>query len=137
MLASMQVVTLRTTRFALAGPLPDEPARREFGLMSREKGQAVSESIQALGSGIVNLAVGIARDGSEHLWATSAAAATMASSRSFPQWLEHQAELVRLAADYPAYPLKMVNSSACLMQQVLAPIHGRAIANAKRLSTAP
>jgi len=135
--ATMQVVSVRTTRFALAGPLPGERDRREFSLMTREKGEAATESIQALGSGVINLAVAIARDTSKHFCAASAAATTLASSRSAAQWFERQAELTKLANDCPAYPLKLVSSSACLLQEVLAPIHGRATANAKRLSAAP
>ena len=134
--ATMQVVSVRTTRMALAGPMPDERDRREFSLMSCEKGEAASESIQALGSGFINLAIVIARDTSKHLWATTAAATTLASSCTAAQWFERQAEFFRLATDYPTHPLQLAGSSAGLMQEVLAPIHGRATANAKRLSAA-
>lgn len=131
--ATMHVVSFRTTRMAIAGSAPDEQDRREFSLMSREKGEAASESIRAMGSGLINLAMVLAKDTSYHLWATSAAATALASSRSAAQWFERQAELLRVATDCPANPLQLVSSATCLMQDILAPIHGRATANAKRL----
>lgn len=134
--ATIHVVTVRTTRMAIAGPSPDEQDRREFSLMSVEKGEAASESIVAMQSGLMNLTMGLAKDTSDHLWATSAAATTLASSRSAEQWFEGQTELLRLATDFPASPLQLVSSTTSLMQEILAPIHGRATANARRLGAA-
>jgi hypothetical protein len=131
--ASMHVVSIRSTRIAIAGPAPDQQDQREFSLMSLEKGEAASESLLALGSGWLNLTLTLAKDTSDHLWATSAAAAKLASSGSTAQWFERQAELLRLAAVFPANPLQLANLATNLMQEILAPIHGRAVANAKRL----
>ena len=80
--ATTQVVNVRTTRMAMAGPLPNERDSAEFTLMSREKSEAASESILAMGSGLINLGLALAADISKHVWATSAAAAALASSRS-------------------------------------------------------
>lgn len=131
--ATMQVVRVRTTRMAIAGPSPDEEDRREFSLMGVEKGQAASESISAMQSGLMNLTMVLAKDTNDHLWATSAAATTLASSRSAAQWFERQTELLWLTTGFPANPLQLVNSATSLMQEILAPIHGRATANARRL----
>ncbi len=132
--ATVHVVSIRTTRMAIAGPAPGEQDRHEFSLMSLEKGEAASESFLAMGSGWLNLTMTLAKDTSDHLWATSAAAATLASSRSAAQWLERQAELLRLAAWFPGNPLQLASLATNLMQEILAPIHGRAMANATRLS---
>ncbi|AGW90727.1 MULTISPECIES: polyhydroxyalkanoate granule-associated phasin [Cupriavidus] len=134
--ATIHVVTVRTTRMAIAGPSPDEQDRHEFSLMSVEKGEAASESLLAMQSGLINLTLGLAKDTSDHLWATSAAATTLASSGSAAQWFERQTELLRLATDFPASPLQLVSSATSLMQEILAPIHGRATANARRLGAA-
>ncbi len=132
--ATMQVVSVRTTRMAIAGPSPDEQDRREFSLMSVEKGEAASESILAMHSGLMNLTMVLAKDTNAHLWATSAAVTTLVSSRSATQWFECQTELLRFATDFPAHPLQLVSSATSLMQEILAPIHNRATANARRLA---
>ena len=131
--ATTKVVKVRTARMAMAGPLPNERDRVEFSLMGLEKSEAASESILAMGSGFINLGLALAMDISKHIWATSAVAAALASSRSATQWLERQAALLKIAADSPANPLQLANSTARVMQESLAPIHGRATANAERL----
>jgi hypothetical protein len=131
--ATTQVVKARTARIAMAGPLPNERDRTEFSLMSREKTEAMSESIQAMGSGFVGLGMELAKDTSKYIWETSAAAAALASSRSATQWLECQATLAKVAAASPANPLRLASSTTRVVHESLAPIHGRATANAKRL----
>jgi hypothetical protein len=131
--ATTQVVKVRTARMAMAGPLPNERDRVEFNLMSREKSEAAAESIQAMGSGLVSLSMALAMDTSKHIWATSAAAAALASSRSSTQWLECQTALLKVAVASPANPLQLASSTTRVVQESLAPIHGRATANAKRL----
>lgn len=131
--ASMRVVSHRTTRMAMAGPAPNDRDQREFSLMSIEKSEAATESILAMTSGWFSLTSTLARDTTEHLVATSAAAAMLVSSRSISQWFEHQAALCSLAAEYPVNPVQLASLSTRLMQEILAPIHGRVIANAKRL----
>ena len=131
--ATTQVVKVRTTRMAMAGPLPNERDRVEFSLMSQEKSEAASESIQAMGSGFVSLGMSLATDTSKHIWATSEAASALGSSQSLTQWLECQAALLKIAAASPANPLQLANSTARVVQGGLAPIHDRATANAKRL----
>ena len=131
--ATSQVVKARTTRMVMAGPLPNERDRVEFSLMSREKSEAAFESIEAMGSGFVSLGMALAMDASKYIWATSAAAAALASSQSAAQWFACQAELLKIATDSPSNPLQLASSTARVMQAGLAPIHGRATANAERL----
>jgi hypothetical protein len=134
--ATTQVIIIRMTRMTTAGPIPDARDRLELSLMCREKSEAASESIQAMGAGFVNLAMVLASDTSQHLWATSAAVSALVSSRSVTQWFEGHAALLKLATESPANPLLLAGSAmTCLMQDILEPIHGRATANAKRLST--
>src|SRR5471032_225678 len=118
--ATAQVVKVRTARMAMAGPLPNERDRVEFSLMGLEKSEAASESILAMGSGFINLGLALAMDVSKHIWATSAAAAALASSRSATQWLERQAALLKIAADFPANPSQLANSTAHVVQESLA-----------------
>jgi hypothetical protein len=131
--ATSQVVKARMARLAMAGPLPNERDRIEFNLMGREKSEAAFESIEAMGSGFVSLGMALAMDTSKHIWATSTAASALASSQSAAQWFECQATLLKIATDSPSNPLQLASSTARLMQEGLAPIHGRATANAERL----
>jgi hypothetical protein len=131
--ASTQVVGHRTARMATAGPLPNEVDRTEFSLMSREKKEAASESLQAFGLGFFNLAMTLAADATLHLFATSEAAIALASSQSPSQWLERQTALVGIVRNAPGNPLRLANSAARVMHEGIAPIHDRATANAKRL----
>ena len=133
--ATAQVMGHRTARMALAGPVPSERDQTEFSLMSREKKEAASESLQALGFGFFSLAMVIAVDTGNRMWATSVAAVALLASQSPAQWLEHQTALAGIAADAPANPLHLANSTARVMRESLAPIHERATANAKRLSS--
>src|SRR6202162_1499919 len=110
--ATTHVVKVRTARMAMAGPLPNERDCVEFSLMSREKSEAASESILAMGSGFINLGWALAMNISKHICATSAAAAALASSLSATQWLERQAALLKIAADSPANPLQLASSTA-------------------------
>ena len=131
--ATTQVVRHRTTRMAMAGPMPNARDRHEFSLMSREKVEAASESVQAMGSSFVNLSMALAMETGKQMWAASAATVALGSSRTPTQWLERQAALMKITTECPAHPLQLASSAAHLVQDGLAPIHGRATANAKRL----
>lgn len=134
LLNAVQVVCVRTTRMAMAGPVPDKRDRLEFSLMSLEKSEVAAESTQAMGTGFINRTIAFARDISKYIWATSAATMTLASSRSAAQWFERQASLIKLATHSPANPLQLASSATCLSREILAPIHSRVTANARRLS---
>jgi hypothetical protein len=131
--ATTQVVGHRSARMALAGPMPNERDRYEFRLMSREKVEAASESIEALRSGFLNLSLEFVMETDRQMWAASAAILALGSSHTAAQWHESQAVLLKIATEYPTHPLQLANSTARVMQEGLAPIHGRATANAERL----
>jgi hypothetical protein len=131
--AATEVIGYRTARMAMAGPLPCALDRHEFSLMSREKIEAVSESVQAMGTGFVNLGMELAMETSRQIWATSASTAALGTSSTTAQWLEHQAAFFKIATECPPHPLKLAYSAAHLVQDSVAPIHDRATANAKRL----
>ena len=131
--AAAEVIGYRTARMATAGPLPNARDWREFSLMSREKVEAASEAVQAMGSGFANLGMELAVETSRHMCAASVAAIALGSSGTTAQWLERQAVLVRIATEYPPHPLQLASSAGHLVQDGLAPIHDRATANAKRL----
>lgn len=65
--------------------------------------------------------------------AASAAILALSSSHTAAQWHERQAALLKIATEYPTRPLLLANSTARIVQESLAPIHGRATANAERL----
>jgi hypothetical protein len=132
--AANKVVGYRTALMAMAGPVPSAHARLEFGLMSREKIEAASESIQAMGKSFMTLSMDLAMETSRQLWAASAATIALSSSGTTAQWLQHQAALLKVATQSPPVPLQLFGSAAHLVQQGLAPIRDRATANAERLS---
>jgi len=131
--ASTQVVGHRTTRMAMAGPLPNSRDRTEFDLMHHEKVDAAKESVRAISSGLMNLSIELALETSRSIWAASSATLALGSSRTTAQWLERQMALLKIATTYPAQPLQLAHSTVHLVQDGLAPIHIRATANAKRL----
>lgn len=131
--ATSDVVKIRTTRMASAGPLPNDRDRAEFALMGREKGEAASESILALSSGFIGLGVAFATAASKHLWTTSAASVALGSSTSATQWNERHAALLEVLAQTPANPLQLASSTTRIVKEGLSPIRDRATANARRL----
>jgi hypothetical protein len=132
--AANKVVGYRTALMAMAGPVPNARDRHEFSLMSREKIEAASESVQAMGKGFMTLGMDLAMETSRQLWAASAATVALSSSGTTAQWLQHQAALLKVAAECPPVPLQLASSAAHLVRESLAPIRDRATANAKRLS---
>ena len=68
--------------------------------------------------------------------ATSAAAVSLAYSRTPSQWLKRQTGSVGIAASAPANRLRLANSAAYVLQESPAPFHDRATANAKRQGAA-
>lgn len=106
-----QVVTHRLTRMAIAGASPSPRDRREFELMSAEKNDAFHESWTAMTTQALNV---------------------------------HQAMLASLLRSFGA-PLAEVPSAGAVamhwgdgafgvLSRGVAPVHRRAVANAKRLA---
>ena len=110
-LAVPQVVAHRSARLALAGPLPNARDRREFGRMTSEKGVAFFESWLALWWHGLRAQQTLALA----LWRASAAGAPAAG----------------------AALLGAVNAGAAVLGHGMAPVHRRAVANARRLRHTP
>lgn len=131
--ATTQVVRLRTVRMALAGPVPSPRDRAEFSIMGTEKCEAASESIEAMNSGVIKLAVEFTSDTCNLICAMSTAPTGFASGRPVTQGREHQPGFLTAVIQTPSNPLYLASSMTSLVREILAPIHGRATANARRL----
>jgi hypothetical protein len=131
--ATTQVVRVRTVRMVLAGPVPNPRDRAEFSIMGIEKCEATSESIEAMNSGLIKLAVEFTRDTCNLIGAMSTAPTGFASRGPATPGCEHQPSLLTAVVQSPSNPLYLAGSMTSLVRDMLAPIHGRATANARRL----
>lgn len=104
-----QVVARRLTRLALAGPKPSARDRREFQRMGAEKVTAFAESWSAMASEAARCSQAVSRSLLSALFMPS----PMARSKALRQTRQATTEILRRG---------------------LSPVHGRAVANAKRLS---
>lgn len=109
-----QVVAHRVTRMALAGTLPSPRDRKEFALMSAEKTAAFQESWAAM------------------TWQAALAqqqfALGLMRSAAWPLGTGRRPTLASSAAELGRAGLGVLGHG-------LAPVHKRAVANAKRLGT--
>jgi hypothetical protein len=106
-----QVMAHRLTRMALAGPTPSARDRREFKLMGDEKAAAFQQSLLAMVMQTAQVQQRMALD-------------------MMGAWL------------WPFRPMKPLASSwmrdgQAVLNKGLAPVHRRAVANARRLRTTP
>ncbi len=108
-----QVIAHRLSRLALAGPAPSARDRREFQRMGAEKAAAFAESWNAM-----------ARQ-------TLEANQTLASS-----FLRALGAPARAQASAQSATRQVGRAVTAIVQAGLAPVHRRAVANAKRLSRA-
>lgn len=113
--ASSQVVAHRVARMAMAGPMPTARDRTEFQRMVSEKHQAFSESWLAMAS--------------QSLIAQQAIATTAWRSLCYP-WLGGGATPSAMATQMQEAGMGVINKG-------LAPVHRKAVANAKRLAKTP
>lgn len=111
-IAVPQVVAHRMTRMALAGPQPQSSDRREFKLMSDEKTAAFNESWIAM--------------------ARQALAAQQALSFSMFDSLMWSP--LRGLPSASTVANQMNHAAMGVLSQGMAPVHRRAVANARRLS---
>lgn len=110
-LAVPQVVAHRLARMALAGHNPSERDQREFALMSAEKTAAFNESWGAMVAATLR--------------ANQQMATSMWTTALFP-WSKYSATPNAMAARYQQAALGVLDKG-------LAPVHRRAVANARRL----
>ena len=113
--ASTQVVAHRMTRMALAGPVPSARDRKEFQRMFQEKQQAFVESwVAMLG----------------HTAQTQMALGTTAwRSWFYPWWRGGNSPSVMAST--------MQQAGMGMLQKGMAPVHRKAVANARRLAKTP
>jgi hypothetical protein len=105
-----QVVGHRLARLASAGPTPTARDRREFHRMGAEKASAFAESWVAMGSYWFRL---------QQAWATAWWGWTLMPWRGAMPW--------------PPSGRQWQTAAQGLLSHGLAPVHRRAVANAKRL----
>ena len=110
--AAPLVIAHRLTRMALAGHTPSIRDRREFTLMSSEKTAAFYESWNAMFSQSIRIQQEITASIWRSLWL---------------YWLNTTSSAVLPKIDLPHATLRVLSKG-------LAPVHRRAVANAKRLS---
>jgi hypothetical protein len=110
--ASSQVVAHRVTRMVLAGPVPSARDRTEFQRMVSEKQQAFTESWMAMATQAVQ--------------ANLALTSTAWRSLCYP-WLGGGATPSAMASQMQEAGMGVINKG-------LAPVHRKAMANAKRLA---
>lgn len=110
--AASQVVAHRVTRMVLAGPMPSERDRTEFTRMVNEKHQAFSESWLAMAA--------------QSLVAQQTIATTAWRSLCYP-WLGGGATPGAMAT-------QMQKAGMGVIEKGMAPVHRKAVANAKRLA---
>jgi hypothetical protein len=124
MMAAPQVVAHRVVRMATAGPLPSERDRREFHRMGAEKMAAFQESWSAMGShGFVM----------QQQWARHMMSAWSAWMRlAFNPWHPGAGASIARTASQSAAQLQSI--ALGVAGKGLAPVHRRAVANARRLS---
>ena len=110
--AAPLVIAHRLTRLALAGHAPSIRDRREFTLMSSEKTAAFYESWNAMFSQSIRIQQEITASIWRSLWL---------------YWLNTTSSAVLPKIDLPHATLRVLSKG-------MAPVHRRAVANAKRLS---
>ncbi|KRB89142.1 polyhydroxyalkanoate granule-associated phasin [Noviherbaspirillum sp. Root189] len=131
--ASSQVIGHRTSRMAMAGPVPNARDRKEFTLMGQEKLEAAAESAQAVINRMFALQIEMASTafrqymtGVTSLFALAAAPASVLTAGG-------QARLMRGFLVPLTAATSLSGNMARVAQHGLKPIHSRATANARRL----
>src|ERR1700691_1071048 len=133
-MASAQVIGHRTSRLALAGPLPNARDRREFAQMGQEKHEAALESAQAMGGPMLTLNQQFAALACEQMFSASAALVSIATSRTPAQLVARQSKLMHDAMNSSAATAaKLSGSTARVARSALKPVHRRVNENARRL----
>jgi len=134
--SAAQVIAIRTTRMALAGANPSAADRRENSRMVAEKVDAFSRAGRTLATGAAPLLAGMASQALRTSLDLMTAATNLASSRTLPETMARQRRLAdTLIRNAPsAHHGATSNAAARLAHRALAPVHGKAAANAKRLT---
>lgn len=134
--AAAQVIAIRTTRMAAAGPNPGPADRREMTKMGAEKVDAFSRAGAALASGAIPLVAGMAGQAFRTGMDVFNASTRLAASRSLPQTMQRQRALTDTLMRHAPSAQHGATAAARLAHRALAPVHSTATANAKRLKKA-
>lgn len=132
--ASAQVISHRTSRMAMAGPMPNARDRKEFTLMGQEKLEAAQESAAAMS---VRLFAVQSRIGTAMLQQMGENAGwfwRLALNPALAASIDGQArQMAALFGNPLADWSRASRSLAEVAQHGLKPVHSRATANARRL----
>lgn len=131
--ASSQVISHRTSRMAMAGPVPNARDRKEFALMGQEKLEAAVESTQAIIHRMFALQIEMASTAFRQYVAGATSLFAFAATPASVLTAGGQARFLRsfLAPLHTATSLS--GNMARVAQHGLKPIHSRATSNARRL----
>ena len=133
-MAAAQVIGHRTSRLALAGPVPNARDQREFTLMSQEKGAAALASAQAVGVPMLMLGQQIATLAFKQMLAASTAVMALGASRTPAEASTRHLKLVRDTLTVPVVAAaKLSASTAKVARSALKPVHSRVKGNVRRL----
>ena len=132
--ASAQVISLRTGRMAVAGPVPSARDQREFALMAQEKFDAAGASAAAMAGQWLSIGSGFGAQVWHDLFQAGIALLSLASSCTVQQSVDRQAELARTLKRSAASASRLGTIGARIAHRGLQPIHAAATANAQRLT---
>lgn len=134
MTASAQVITHRTVRMAMAGPVPNQRDQDEFSLMGQEKMDALSESAHAMTIRMLSLHQQVAKLAlQEFMTGTKNLIAFAAGAFLKPTMLGKNKSVTQHVSQSNDVLFQLNASLADVAQIGLHPLHSRATANAKRL----
>ena len=135
MFASAQVISHRTGRMALAGPIPSARDRREFHLMGQEKIDAITESLQEIALRMLSLNQQLGLAAFQALMSSGSSLISLFNSRTLPQTFKAQNDMLQNTMSHaPSTMTQLGESFAKTMHKGMTPIHSRATANARRLA---
>jgi hypothetical protein len=136
LLASGQVIGTRVGQMARAGANPSARDIREFTLMGTEKVGAAAQSGIAVAARLQSANYQLLARSWQQWLGSLGAITALAGSRTFSEALSRQSRLVHsLARSGPTHS-RLSSDTARLFSAALAPVHGAATANAKRLARA-
>jgi hypothetical protein len=132
--ASVQVISHRTTRMVAAGPTPSARDVQEFTRMGQEKIDAATESGRAIAADLTTMNLKFGASAFRHMVSGTAALMALAASRSVGESMTRHAQLAATLSRSTIMASEFSSSAARLAGRGLTPIHARATANARRLS---
>jgi hypothetical protein len=134
LLASGQVIGTRVGRMARAGAHPSARDTKEFTLMGTEKVKAAAQSGLAVAAQLQSANYQLMARGWQQWLASLGAMSALGSSRSFSEAVSRQQRLVHSLARSGHTHSRLSGDTARLLSAALAPVHGAATANARRLA---